>query len=173
MGVLEALGIRWQVLLLQVVGFGLVFWALKAFAFGPLGRILKQREDEVSSNLARAEAHARDQQRLREELEQRLAKIHEEARAEVKKAVEEARQVREQLVGDARSEAERFLARAQAEIENRRRTALKEMRDQMADLAVLAAGKAIGTTLDEPAHRRVIDEFIASLEANPGPGRGA
>jgi F-type H+-transporting ATPase subunit b len=167
MEILHSLGIEPQVLLLQIVAFGIVFGLLKVFAFKPLGAVLKQRTDEVSDNLAKAEAHAAEQQRLRDELEQRLAKIHEEARAEVKKAVEEARQVREQLLGDARSEAERFLSRAEAEIENRRRSALKEMRDQVADLAVLAAGKAIGAALDEQAHRRVIADFIAGLEAQP------
>jgi F-type H+-transporting ATPase subunit b len=173
MGVLETLGIRWQVMVLQIGAFGLVFLLLKLFAFGPLGAILRQREEEVSGNLERAAAQAAEQQRLREELEARLSRIHEEARAEVKKAVEEARQVREQLLGDARSEAERFLSRAQAEIENRRRSALKEMRDQVADLAMIAAGKAIGETLDEAAHRRVIDDFIASLELHPESKRGA
>ena len=165
MEVLKSLGIEWQVLVLQIVAFGLVFAVLKVFAFKPIGAIVRQRADEVAGNLSKAEAHASEQQRLRDELEQRLARIQEEARAEMKKAVDEARQVREQLLTDARSDADRFLSRAQAEIVNRRRTAIKDMRDEMADVAVLAAGKAIGAALDERAHRRVIDDFIASLEA--------
>lgn len=173
MQVLESLGIEWQVLVLQIVAFGVVFAALKAFAFKPLGAIVKQRADEVAGHLSSAEGHAAEQQRLRGELEERLSHIHEEARAQVKKAVDEAREVREQMLADARSEAERFLSRAQAEIENRRRSAVKETRDQLADLAVMAAGKAIGGALDERAHRRVIDDFIASLEAAPESQRGA
>ena len=170
MEVLESLGIEWQVLVLQVVAFGVVFAVLKVFAFKPIGAIVQQRADEVSGHLSQAEASAAEQQRLRDELEQRLAGIHEEARAEVKKAVEEAREVREQMLAEARVEAERSLARAQAEIANRRGTALKEMRDRMADLAILAAGKAIGGALDEAAHRRVIDAFIADLESGSGQG---
>ena len=164
MEVLESLGIEWRILALQVVAFGLVFAALKVFAFKPLGAILRRRADEVAGHLSKAEAHAAQQQSLREELEARLAQLHEETRAEMSKAVEEARRLREQMLADARGEADRFLSRAQAEIENRRRTAVKEMRDQVADLAVRAAGKAIGTALDERAHRRVIDQFIAGLE---------
>jgi F-type H+-transporting ATPase subunit b len=173
MDVLKSLGIEWQVLLLQIVAFGLVFAALKVFAFKPLGAILRQRADEVRDHLSEAESQAAEQERLRQDLEERLRHIHEEGRAEVSKAVAEAREIREQMLAEARAEAERFVSRAEAEIENRRRTALKEMRDRMADLAVLAAGKAIGSALDERAHRRVIDEFIASLEARPEAGRGA
>ena len=61
----------------------------------------------------------------------------------------------------ARLDAQNVVEKAREEIEYERKRVLAELRQEVASLAVLAAGRVINRELDEQAHRRLIDEFLA------------
>ena len=63
----------------------------------------------------------------------------------------------------AQEEAKQLVLEAQADIERQREQAMVELRQQVADLTLLAATRVIGQTLDEEAHRRLIGEFLAEV----------
>jgi F-type H+-transporting ATPase subunit b len=161
---LGALGIHWQTLLVQAVSFLALAWLLSRFLFGPVGGILRARSQEVQEQLDSAHREREEAERLRQELEQRLEGIRDEARRQVQQAVQEGREERERILQQARAEAEQFLERARTLIEHDRRAALIELREQVADLAFLAASKALPAAIDEAAQRRAIDEFVRRLE---------
>ncbi len=48
-------------------------------------------------------------------------------------------------------------------MEYQRRQALLGAQDQIVDLAMVAAAKVVGEALDEKAHRRLIQDFIAEV----------
>lgn len=54
--------------------------------------------------------------------------------------------------------------RARRALELEREEAALALRRQVVELALLAADKAVLRRLDEETHRRVVDDFIASLE---------
>jgi F-type H+-transporting ATPase subunit b len=164
MQLLAALGIHWQTLLVQAVSFLVLFWLLKRFLFGPVGSILRARSQEIEAQLAAAHREREEAERLRQELEQRLEGIRDEARRQVQQAVHEGREERERILEQARADAEEFLARARSLIEHERRAALIELREQVADLAFLAASRSLPGVIDAATHRRAIDEFVRRLE---------
>ncbi|HEX9609288.1 MAG TPA: F0F1 ATP synthase subunit B, partial [Candidatus Limnocylindria bacterium] len=59
------------------------------------------------------------------------------------------------------SEAEKVSARARDEIVAEKDRAMAEIRSQVADLALLAAGKLVGREMDAPTQRRLVNEFLA------------
>jgi F-type H+-transporting ATPase subunit b len=82
----------------------------------------------------------------------------------VRQAVQEAEEARDRIVQEARGEADDIRKRARESIELEREATLIELRQQVVDLALLAASRAVLGRLDEERHRQVVDDFISSLE---------
>ena len=152
---------------LQVIGFLILLWLLRRYLFGPVQKMLGQREEEVASSLRAAEEARAARDQLQSEREKLLAEAREEGRQMVQAAVQEARTVGEQIQAEARAEARRLLERARGQIELEQEQALLALREEVADLAIRAASQAILVKLDESTQRKVVDDFISSLERNP------
>jgi F-type H+-transporting ATPase subunit b len=58
--------------------------------------------------------------------------------------------------------------RAAAEIESEKQRAITELRREVADLALRAAGKVVGETLTSERERRLVEEFLAETNAPSG-----
>lgn len=162
---LHDLGIDPQILLLQAVGFIILYLLLRRFLFGPIQTILDQRRTEVESALDRSAQELQRADALRGEYETHLARIGDEARERMQKAVREGQEAGEALLAEARTQADGTLDRARAQIDLETRQAMQELRQHVVDLAIQAARKAVHETLDEEQHRRVVDRAIGDIEA--------
>lgn len=162
-GLLQQLGIEPKVLLIQIVGFVLLYLLLKRFLFGPIGNLLRQREEEIQSTFRQIEADQAAAERARTELEQRLTRIETEARERMQAVLREAQALREEILSEAHKQAETIVENGRQEIEREKQKALVELREEMANLTILAAGKILGEALDRDRHRRLIEEFIQKV----------
>ena len=61
------------------------------------------------------------------------------------------------------ADAEHLLQKAKEQIEREKRTALQEIRAQVADLAIEAASKIVTSSLTPEAQRKLVEDFIAKL----------
>ena len=164
MDILQTLGIHWQTLLVQAVTFLVLFLLLRRFLFGPVRSILAARAEEVKGKLDAAEKARSDADLHAAELHERLKHIREEARAEVEAAQHEGRAAAARILEQAQQQAAEFMQRAKEQLEHERRAAAMELRQQVVDLAVLAASRALREALDEQAQRRAVDRFLSELE---------
>jgi F-type H+-transporting ATPase subunit b len=73
----------------------------------------------------------------------------------------------------ARAEAEKVTERARQEIVAEKDRAMAELRAQVADLALAAAGKLVRSEMDGPTQRRLVEEFLAESKAGNGKDAGA
>lgn len=164
---MEELGLSmdFRLLLLQAVGFFVVFLLLRKYLFGPVGAVLTARETEVAENLRHAEDEKKKASQLKAELEAHLAFIHQEARQHVGQAMAEAAEERERMLAETRAQCEQLLNRAREQIKREQRRALVELRGQLADLTVLAASRALQANIDGRVHQHAIEDFIEQLEA--------
>ncbi|HLC23304.1 MAG TPA: F0F1 ATP synthase subunit B, partial [Dehalococcoidia bacterium] len=96
--------------------------------------------------------------------EERMKAQLDDARQDGQKILAKAEQVGEQMKEEAktvaRREAEAVLVRAQAEIKMERDQAIDELRQEVVDIAILAAEKVVHESLDKAAHLRLIDEVV-------------
>src|SRR5256885_3228134 len=164
------------------INTGLIFWTIIVFgillallwklgwpallkAGGERERGTQQRREEGEG--ARAEAA-----RLLEEHKRTMAA----ARAEAQELIAQARAVAEKerasLLAQAREQYEQLLDRARKEIESEKEKAILELRREAVDLSIAAASKLIEANLDSDANRRLVTEYLASLEAGGAGGRG-
>ena len=178
---LNAMGINGPFLLSQVVNFGILFLALSVLVWRPLMKTLDDRREMLRQQEEDAEAVAQ----VRAEIDQERSQLIAEAKAEADKLLAEARstarEMADQASAEARQEADGLLAQARLEAEEERDRTLGQMREQIAALAVAAAYKLVGESLDEKRQRALVDEFFSGvregkvevLPEDVGPAAGA
>jgi F-type H+-transporting ATPase subunit b len=160
----EKLGIDPGVLIAQLVNFFLLLGLLSLVLYKPVMRMLHERQERIAKGLAEAELVAKRAAQAEAEYQKHIEEARREAQAIVTQAREAAGKEREAILARAQAEVQELRARAEEEIERERRAALAALQGQVADLAIAAAGQVLGQALDEPAHRRLVADFLKQLE---------
>lgn len=149
----------------------IVFLALIwRFGFDPIADILAQRKARIDQGLADAEQARKDRDAGVAERDQAMVQARREANALVAAAQKSAQELRDADIAATREELERLRKKAAADIVAERDRALADLRAQVADLALAAAGKVVGETMTDARQRRLVEEFLADRAAN-GEGR--
>lgn len=164
--ILHSLGIDLSTLILQVIGFVLLYLILQKYVFGKVAGVIEDRKQEIRERMEKLEADQKELERLQEAVKQRLAEIELEARSRIQSAVEEANAARERILEQANQAAEQDLAKARATIQREKARAVAELREQVGDIAIRIAERVLNTSLDGSHHQRVINEFIEQLPSS-------
>ncbi len=159
---MSILNIDWRVLLLQIGGFILLLLVFRRYLFGPIKQLLEDRRMEIADTYASANRERESMEQLRRNYEKRLEGIESEARERIQAAIKEAQGIRDDIVSEARSKAEAVLKRGEEELGRERDKTIVELRREVADLVIGASSKLLERAIDEPTHRKLIDDFISS-----------
>jgi F-type H+-transporting ATPase subunit b len=156
-----------------LVIFLITFFILKRYAFGPLSQAIEKRRDDIARSIDEAERSRDEATALLEDYKRRLAEARREADALREQGRRDGERQAQELVGQANQQRERVLSDAQSQIDAQTRQAASGLRDDVVDLALLAAEKVSRRSLRDEDHRRLIEEAIseADLTAVGGNGR--
>ncbi len=143
-----------------LITFALVLLVLKKWAWGPLLSALDQRETRIREALEQADKARAEARRAAEANEAALAQTQAEAQAEIAKAREDAERIAREVRERAEAEAQQLVERARRAIDRERDQALRELRQQTAELAILAAGQLLEENLDDERNRKIAGDFI-------------
>jgi F-type H+-transporting ATPase subunit b len=143
-----------------LVIFGITLYILKRYVFGPVGQAIEKRRADIARSIDEAESSRDEAEKLLEEYRTRLA----EARREADRLREQGRKDGERqgadLVGAAQKQRDRVLEDAQSQIDSQTRQAASGLRDDVVQLALLAAEKVSRQSLGDAEHRRLIEQAI-------------
>lgn len=156
--------------IVELVAFFVVLFVLWKYVVPPVSRAMAARQETIRKQLddgreakERLEAAEAEYQRALLETKADAARIRDEAKAEGLAIVEELR-VR------AQEEADRIAVRERGRLEAERQQIVAQMRTEVGQIAVDLAGKIVGESLDDEARqRRMVERFIADLEAGGEP----
>ena len=166
-GILGVLGIEPKLILIQGIGFVIVLLILKKFAFGKIGGVIEDRQNEISSRMDKLESDQAELDRLTAETEQRLNQIEAEAKDKIQRAIEQGESEKQEILEQSRQEAAALIDQARIEIERDKEAAILELRGQIAEIAIDAASRVIDQQLDVTAHQHVVDEYVNRLPTEP------
>jgi len=144
----------------QAASFLILLLILYFVAFRRIGATLEDRRARIEQGLRDADAARVDRDKAAQERQQVLAEARREANDILTRAQRTSDETRERELGETRSELERLREQAVAEIDAERQRAVSDVRAQVADLALLAAGKVVGETMNTARERRLVDEFL-------------
>ena len=158
---MDALGIDGWKLLAQIAAFVvflIIFWK---FASKPLLKMLDERQARVQEGLEAA-------QKMQEQLQETAARNDEvlaEARRQAQEILSQAREQGDAAIARAQEQAGRqadeYMARAQAALRAETEQARQQLRNEVADLAVLAAGNIVRKELDPKAQAELIEATLS------------
>lgn len=139
----EAFGVEWHLLLIQAVNFAILVAALTYFLYKPVLKIVRERQQMVVKGVEDAEAAARA---LREADSAAKAKTDaaEIASQElVNRARQSALDEKARIAKEAEDRAAKIAEDAELRAKETAAKALRESEQEIARLAILAAGKAL------------------------------
>lgn len=148
----------------SLITFLILLGLLYKFAFNPLMRMQKARQDSIHQAITEAEALRDEAQELLANYKQQLAEAREEATAIIERARKAGESSKAELLEEARAQAEATLAKAREQIERDTRQALQRIREEVADLTVAATEKVARKSLTEEDQLRLIQEAINEID---------
>jgi F-type H+-transporting ATPase subunit b len=157
---MEALGINLPGLITQVVSFVILFALLYRLLYKPVLRLLDQRSNRIKESLETAERVRQEAAQSQEEMQGQLEAARAEGQQLIAQAKEVADRFREEELAKAREGIAAERARAEANIRRERDAAIEELRREFAGLAITAAQRVIERSLDESAHRELIESVL-------------
>lgn len=159
----EGAGIQLNLFWIIVAAANFIFFLviLWLFAWGPVTKMLDDRRTKIEQGLKDAEQARLDLERASATATEALAAARREAREIVERAQRVAQEARDADIAATREELERMRVRAAAEIEAEKAHAIADLRAEVADLALAAAGRVVRETMDGPRQRRLVEDFLA------------
>lgn len=147
-------------LLAQMFNFLVLLILLRAVAYKPFMRMLDKRRELIESSIAAAEEDKKQAEELRAALQADMQKSREQAAEILARANKNAEEQAQQIIDAAKVEATRVKDGALAEIQREKEKAVAELRDQVATLSILVAGKIIDQQLNDDVQKDMVDKFV-------------
>jgi len=151
----------------MLVSFSIVLFILKKFAWKPILKALKDRENAIREELESA-SRAREEMSL---LNADHEKIKMETRAERDKLLKEAREAKEQIIADAKSKAiietDKLIEIARLNIQNEKEAVLTDIKNQVVILSLDIAEKILKRELsDGVEQKKYVESLLKEISLN-------
>jgi len=159
-------------ILIQLAGFGLFVWLLARFAWTPLLTLLDERRRRIEEGFNQIAQGKTSLERLKQELNSRLAAIDDEARSRIQQTVLEGKRIAVEMQEEARAQAQAIIAKSKETIAMELAKANVSLRDELADMTIEAVERLLRQKLDAPSDERLVEDILQEL-SQPKPQRTA
>jgi F-type H+-transporting ATPase subunit b len=147
-----------------IVAFGVLLLLLRKLAFPRIAENLDKRQQAIEDSIETAERTKREADELLAEYRQRLSDARHQAEDIVARARKAAEVNERDSLEQARQTREELMAQTRRDIEAETRRAIQEIRNEVADLTVLATEKVTRKSLSEDDQRRLVEEALSELD---------
>ena len=158
-------------MLASVITFLIFATILAKFAWGPLLKIVDEREKTIRDQVESAEKAAADAKSMLAQHQELLRGASRERDEIFARATKDSEALRAELQVKARADADQVVARAREQMLREKDQAIAELRAQVADIAVEAASRIVKSSLSEEAQRKLVDDYIKELPRVTKEGR--
>jgi len=156
-----------SLLLVQVISFLCLFFTLRAFFWKKFLITLDRRKQHLQAEVARIETLQKEAAQLKASYDERLAGIESQAQHTIDEATAEARRQADELRKDAHAQAQDIITSARSHVANELAKARGEMKEQIIDLALLAAEELIDQKMTEEGDKKIVADFLEKMEDLP------
>ena len=149
----------------QILGFLLMVWILRRYAWGPLLAMLEARREKIAGEFKEADRLKAEALELKARYESEMKGVEAQARQRMQEGVAEGQRVAGEIKTQAQKDAAVRLERAADEIVHEREKAKEALKQQVVALSIRTAEKILREKLDDPAQRKLAGEFIDEVGA--------
>lgn len=163
LGILGKVGFDWQVALVNLVNFLIIFFLLKKLAFGPIKQVIEKRQQTIREGLDNARQAETDLFTAEKQKEEILMQARQEANTIVAHAQENAERLMLHKQKEAEQEKEKIITEGKRKAIKEFERMERDVRAQAADLIVQGVEKIIGEEFDAKQEKRLRDKAVALM----------
>ncbi len=155
---------------------GLIIWTiltflilliiLKKVAWKPILTALDNREKQIEDSLNRAEQAKEEAQKILEENQATLSKAEEESKKIIDQSRVYADNLKEQMLKESKDQQQKIIEDASAEIERKKNAAFEELKNQIADISIIAAEKIMKENIDADKNKKIVEKYLTEISKN-------
>lgn len=146
-----------------VINFLLLVAILWYALYRPVGNFLRAREQRIAEQIDTAQRDRAEAERLRKEYEAKMVQLKRDVHDAIEKAHFQGEQERREIIAKAREEASAMIQRATKQIEHERSKAWDDLKGDVVEVAMLAASKVLGRSVNDDDQRRMFEQFVEGI----------
>lgn len=147
-----------------LVLFLVTMWVLSKVAFPKIQEALDKRAAAISESITAAERQRKESDELLVEYRARLAEAREQADDIMARARKAAETAESEAATAGKEKREELVEAAKRDIEAETRRSLDQIRQEVADLTVLATERVTRKTLNEEDQKRLVEEALSEVD---------
>jgi F-type H+-transporting ATPase subunit b len=155
-----------------LLAFGITLLILRKYAFPAISEALDKRQRAIEESIELARRTKAEAEELLGEYRERLKAARTQSEEIIVRARKAAEQLERESADTAKKKREELLEQTRRDIEAETRRAIEQIRNEVADLTVLATEKVTRKTLTEEDQRRLVEEALAELDFSSLAGDG-
>ena len=146
-----------------ILTFLVLLTVLAKFAWRPLLKMLKDRENFIKSSLEDAEKAQAELARLNAEGEEIINKARSEAQTILAEGKAAASKLKDETLNATKDQAKSILTEAEKQIRIEKDKAIEEIKSEVVDLSLSVAAKLIKKNISREDNQALIDESLENV----------
>jgi len=146
-----------------ILTFLVLLGVLAKFAWNPLLKMLKDRENLIRSSLDDAEKAQMELARLNSEGEDIINKARSEAQTILAEGKAAASKLKDETLNEAKDQAKSILSDAEKQIRIEKDKAIAEIKSEVVDLSLSVATKLIKKNISREDNQALIDDSLENV----------
>lgn len=161
--ILGKIGFDWQVAVVNLVGFLIIYWLLAKYAFGPISSAIKKRQAVIDKGLEDATKAETELQMAK----QKADGIEKTARSEANTLLVKAKENGDKIIESAKQEAENektnILDNAKKQIAQKEAESEQKLREKTANLVVSGIETILKDSINIESNEAIAKKALAKF----------
>lgn len=151
--------------LVTLVSFIILVVIVRRFVWGPLMKVLIEREMSIQDALSKAELATQESTATQREAQLALKDARQEATQLILQAKKQALSIQDTMLKATKEEIEQMRQAAQKEIDLERKRMLNDIKCEVTAVSIEIAEKILKREITSQDHQRLVEDFIQEMDA--------
>ncbi len=165
--IFEKFGLHLNLLIAQIVNFGVLFFVLYRFAYKPILNILDQRRNRIETSLKQAKEIETRTQALEQNIVAQLRKARQDSDKLIAEAKEIGEKARNELLVRTNQEITGMLEKTKADINQQKEQMMGDIQNYILETSVVVVEKLLKDKLDKSTRTTLVADSFKELQAQP------
>lgn len=157
--------------LMTIISFVILLFLVYKFAWGPISKILDEREEIIENDLNNAKQSVEEAETIKVEAREILTKARTDANTLVQDTKWQVSKMKADNIEKTKEEIEEMRQQANESIQRERRQMLESMEDQIGKLSVEIAEQILQREVNSQDHKQLISDLILEMDASDNENR--
>jgi len=161
---MQSIGINFEILIVQVVNFFILFLLLRWILYRPIVKLLNDRKKRIEESIAFAQKTQKESEELNKKNQEELNKTKKEALVILENAKKQSENTKKELVEEAKKEADLLMKKAETRILEQKLETKKELNNETVKLTISIVKKLLGKNIDPKTEENLIKNAMEELK---------